>query len=266
MFLKLSCRQATFCLFIFIDFLSLSANPTSFRIPQFYPSTENILYEGDATMNSGNVVFNPQFEMDRVARCSYSEPFHLWDSTTPTRSLSNFTTNFTFMIDTNGDNYYSDGFAFFLAPFGYPIPPNSAAGDLGLFNSTNRLEASQNRIVHVEFDTRSGFWDPMRPHVGININSISSVVTDFWDFNVTRSKKVTSAQVTYNASDYNLTVFWTYNEATRYDNSLSFIVDLREVLPAKVAIGFSASTGFYPENLFISTWEFTSDLNSDDII
>ncbi|XP_062001424.1 L-type lectin-domain containing receptor kinase IX.1-like [Rosa rugosa] len=264
MSLKAGCRKATFSLFIFINFLSLFAHPTSFSIPHFNPDTENILYQGNAKIKSGNVEFNPNLDIFRVGRCTYSKPFHLWDSTTKARSLSNFTTNFTFMMDTNSQNNFTDGFAFFLAPFGYPIPPNSAGGDLGLFNITNHFETSQNKVVLVEFDSYTNEWDPEGPHVGINVNSISSVVNDRWDFNVTRSRNVISAQVTFDASTYMLTVFWTYNEATRYDNSLSLKIDLRDVLPEKVAFGFSATTGTYPENLIISTWEFTSDLDSDD--
>ncbi|XP_004308350.1 PREDICTED: L-type lectin-domain containing receptor kinase IX.1-like [Fragaria vesca subsp. vesca] len=264
MSLKVICGQAIFSLFIFIKFLTLFAHTTSFSIPHFSPGTENILYEGDATIKSGNVEFNPQFDIFRVGRCTYSKPFQLWDSTTPARSLSNFTTNFTFMMDTNGEEPFTDGFAFFLAPFGYPIPPNSAGGDLGLFNITNQLDTSQNRVVLVEFDTYSNEWDPKGPHVGININSLLSVVNASWDFNVNKSRKVISAQVTYNASTYMLTVFWKYNEATTYENPLPFKIDLRDVLPERVAIGFSAATGTYPENLIISTWEFNSDLDSDD--
>ncbi|XP_050387367.1 L-type lectin-domain containing receptor kinase IX.1-like [Argentina anserina] len=261
MSLKVICRQGIFCLFIFINSVSFFAHPTSFS---FYPGTEDILYEGDATMNSGYVEFNPQFDIFRVGRCSYAKPFHLWDSTTA--RLSHFETNFTFMIDTNGDKQFSDGFAFFLAPFGYPIPPNSAGGDLGMFNITNQFQTSQNKVVLVEFDTYSNDWDPKGPHVGININSLSSVVNASWDFNISKSRKVISAKVTYNATTYMLTLFWTYNEATRYDHSLPFKIDLRDVLPEQVAIGFSAATGTFPENLIILTWEFTSVSDSFDDI
>ncbi|XP_004308351.1 PREDICTED: L-type lectin-domain containing receptor kinase IX.1-like [Fragaria vesca subsp. vesca] len=169
------------------------------------------------------------------------------------------------MIDTNHQNDYADGFAFFLAPFGYPIPPNSAGGCLGLFNTTNLFDKYQNRVVLVEFDTYSNAWDPNGPHVGININSIASGVSASWDFNLTRSRVMIYAQVTYNASNYMLTVFWTYNEATRYDNSLSYKIDLRDYLPEKVVIGFSAATGNVTENIILSKWEFNSDIDPDDI-
>ncbi|KAL6124159.1 hypothetical protein ACLB2K_076674 [Fragaria x ananassa] len=248
-FLSVSCRQATFSLFIFINFLSLFANPTSFSIPYFSSATKNILNEGDAIIKSGNFEFNPQNDNYRVARCTYSKPFQLWDSTTPARSLSNFTTNFTFMIDTGGDDFFADGFTFFIAPFGYPIPPNSAAG-FGLFNSTNQLEKSQNRVVHIEFDAWSDTWDPTGSHVGVNINSISSVVTATWDFNGKRPKKLIYAQVTYNASNYMLTVFWKNNEATSSLDAHLFgpITTLQWDVRYKIALGLASALHYLHED------------------
>ncbi|KAK9910353.1 hypothetical protein M0R45_034319 [Rubus argutus] len=260
MSLIVSCRQAAFSLFIFINFLSLFAHPISFNIPHFNPGTENILYEGDAMLNSGNVELTPLIERYRVARCTYAKPFHLWDSTT--RSLSDFTTKFTFMIDTRGSYNLSDGFTFYLAPFGYPIPPNSAGGDLGLFNTTTRFETSQNKVVTVEFDSYKNEWDPPGPHVGININSISSVVNASWDFNGTRSRELAYAQTTYNTSTNMLSVFWTYKKSGEDTNSLSLKIDLRDVLPEQVAFGFSATTGRLLENPIILSWEFSSNLDT----
>lgn len=60
-------------------------------------------------------------------------------------------THFTFMIDTANRNSFSDGFAFFLAPVGYPVPVNSAGGVLGLFNSTTCFnQQSEIQILVVE--------------------------------------------------------------------------------------------------------------------
>ncbi|XP_004306225.1 PREDICTED: L-type lectin-domain containing receptor kinase IX.1-like [Fragaria vesca subsp. vesca] len=122
-------------------------------------------------------------------------------------SSTHFSTHFTFRIDTRNKKYYSEGFAFFLAPVGYPIPPNSAGSVLGLFNSTTAL--SHNQIVTVEFDTFHDEWDPPAPHVGINVNNISLAVTSNWDFNNT---KVAKAWITYNATTKNLSVLWTDEE------------------------------------------------------
>lgn len=87
------------------------------------------------------------------------------------------------MVDTHNSSKFSDGFAFFLAPVGYPIPPNSAGGSLGLFNSSTNFAVSKNQIVAVEFDSYTNIeWDPNGPHVGINVNKMSSIVNTSWVF------------------------------------------------------------------------------------
>ncbi|KAM1088536.1 hypothetical protein ACFX19_016639 [Malus domestica] len=277
--LLISCRQVTFCnicfvcLFIFINFLPIFSRrtnfkpPLSFVIPQFNFNTENILYEGDATPSSGMVELNTISQLFRVGRCTYSQPLHLWESASG--SVADFTTHFTFMIDTHNNSRWSDGFAFFLAPVGFQIPPNSAGGNLGLFNSSTNLLASKNQIVTVEFDSFPNEWDPTGPHVGINVNTISSIVSTSWDFS-SNGRKVANAWITYNATTNNLSVFWTYKENPNpafIDStfSLSHSIDLREVLPEWVTIGFSAATGRAPEQHVISSWEFNSHLDSDKI-
>ncbi|GAB4847191.1 hypothetical protein Ancab_026201, partial [Ancistrocladus abbreviatus] len=47
----------------------------------------------------------------------------IWDSGSST--LSNFSPHFTFLINTSGQPSYGHGLAFFMAPVGYQIPPNS---------------------------------------------------------------------------------------------------------------------------------------------
>ncbi|KAM5558866.1 L-type lectin-domain containing receptor kinase IX.1-like [Rosa sericea] len=262
MFLIISYRKTAFSIFIFIfiNFLSLFVNPLSFDLSQFNPDTKNILYEGDATPREGNVELTPVVtEMLRVGRFTYTEPFHLWNSAT--RSVAHFSTHFTFLIDTHEKKNYSDGFAFFLAPVGYPIPPNSAGSVLGLFNSTTAL--SHNRIVMVEFDTFQDDWDPPRPHVGINVNNISSAVTASLDFS---STKVVKAWITYNATTKILSVFWTDKDTQNPSTTpLSYQIEFPNILPEWVTVGFSAATGRYIENHIIKSWEFNSKLDSDEV-
>ncbi|PQQ17111.1 L-type lectin-domain containing receptor kinase IX.1-like [Prunus yedoensis var. nudiflora] len=145
-----------------------------------------------------------------------------WDSA----KLADFTTNFSFIIDTvDNDTNIADGLVFFLAPVHYPIPPNSSGGDLGLLNTTTRFDkASQNQIVMVEFDALPNSWDPPWPHVGININTISSVVNASWDALGNSGKKA-------------------------------------HVLPEWVTltIGFSTSNGCARERNAIYIWDFRSN-------
>ncbi|KAL6145252.1 hypothetical protein ACLB2K_055940 [Fragaria x ananassa] len=177
-------------------------------------------------------------------------------------SSTHFSTHFTFRIDTRSKKYYSEGFAFFLAPVGYPIPPNSAGSVLGLFNSTTAL--SHNQIVTVEFDTFHDEWDPPAPHVGINVNNISLAVTSNWDFNNT---KVAKAWITYNATTKNLSVLWTDEETPSPSaTTLSYQIEFPDICQNGLQLGFQ----LLPENplrtiLYIYSWEFDSQLDSDEV-
>ncbi|XP_050158781.1 L-type lectin-domain containing receptor kinase IX.1-like [Malus sylvestris] len=248
---------ASFILIV-ISFLAPLAHPLSFKITQFDQTTKNISYEGDASRVSRAIQLNEKSSW-MVGRATYTEPLHLWDSSTG--SLADFTTHFTFIVDTGNKSDFSDGFAFFLGPVGHPIPVNSAGSLLGLFNSTDE---SNKQIVAVEFDTFANeAFDPQKWHVGININSINSVDTASWKNVSSNSGKLGHAWITYNATSKNLSVFWTYDENPVFVNnsSLSHQIDLREVLLEKVTIGFSASTGVFPERHLIYSWEFSSSLN-----
>ncbi|KAL6128535.1 hypothetical protein ACLB2K_071890 [Fragaria x ananassa] len=255
-----------------MNFLSRFVHPISFDIYQFNPDTENLIYEGDAKPISGNVQLTSLLGSYRVGWCTYAKPLHLWDSAT--RSLVDFKTHFTFTIDTGDKNSFSDGFAFFLAPFGCPVPANSSGAFLGLFNrNTCNDEQSENQILVVEFDTYPDRWDPHEPHVGININKITSAVTARWNFSRKESGKVANATITYNATTKDLQVFWTYEEDVVFDhtnvtstssNSLSLHIDLRHVLPEWVTIGFSAATGKTVEMHVINSWHFISSPVPDE--
>ncbi|CAL8176393.1 unnamed protein product [Prunus armeniaca] len=244
-------------LFMFFNFFQPFVHPLSFSINDFSRDANNILYEGDAAPSSGVIELSTITAADiqdiycRTGRATYAEPLHLWDSA----KLADFTTNFSFIIDTvRNDNNIGDGLVFFLAPVHYPIPPNSAGGDLGLLNTTTRFDkASQNQIVMVEFDTSPNSWDPLWPHVGININTISSVVNARWDA-LGNSGKKAHVQITYSATTKNLTVLWTYEEYTDVAiTSLSYPIDLRKVLPEWVTIGFSTANGCARERISVQT-------------
>lgn len=95
-----------------------------------------------------------------------------------------------------------DGLAFFLAPFGYQIPQNSAGGCVGLFNTTQATASLfKSQVVLVEFNTFSDpGWDPtdMKSHVGIDNNSVSSTVYTSWNASV-HSGHTADVLIVYNA-------------------------------------------------------------------
>ncbi|XP_062007088.1 lectin 7-like [Rosa rugosa] len=228
------------------------------------PTATSIIYEGDAEPVDGVVeLTNKVLYVGRVGRATYAKRVPEWDS--HNRKFSDFNTHFSFLIDKKGRGTYGSGFAFYLAPCGYQIPPNSGGGFLGLFNKTTS-DVPGNQVVLVEFDYYTDDeWDPACQHVGINSNSIASEVYTPWKVNL-HNGETTEVWINYNATTRNLSVQWSYKNhpADRMEEttSLSYIIDLTKILPEWVSIGFSASTSQYGERHKILSWQFDSSLDA----
>ncbi|KAK7320656.1 hypothetical protein VNO77_30327 [Canavalia gladiata] len=243
---------------------SLFFNITNFNDPE---SASDMAYEGDGKVTDGSIQLNIVNYYFRVGRAYYSQPLHLWDPSSGI--LTDFTTRFVFTIDkaNKSDTTYADGFAFYLGPRGYEIPPNAAGGTFALFNNTFNSFLPQNHVVAVEFDTFVGSIDPPMQHVGIDNNSLISAKTAKFDIDKNLGNKCHTL-ITYTASNKTLTVYWSFNGTPAMPNSnsnssLSCQIDLMKMLPEWVEVGFSASTGIDTEYNIIHSWEFTSTLNSN---
>ncbi|KAK2656646.1 hypothetical protein Ddye_009698 [Dipteronia dyeriana] len=261
---NLTCDLLNLPFFIFfIIVLFPPASSISFNMPRFAPDDNNVVYQGDATPSVGAVELINRYRYTcRVGLATYANMVQLWDS--DTGKLSDFKTRFSFSIDTLGNPIYGHGLAFFLAPVGFQIPPNSAGGFLGLFNTTT-IDSSSNQIVMVEFDSfKNVEWDPsdVEDHVGINKNSLYSAVYTRWNASF-HSGDTADVQITYNATTNNLSVSWSFREtSTSLENtSLFYIIDLMKILPERVTVGFSAATGIYTTRHMLESWEFNSSLD-----
>ncbi|PPS17695.1 hypothetical protein GOBAR_AA02884 [Gossypium barbadense] len=254
-----SCCLWSFLPYVSFLFLFPCVNSVHFKIPRFNPEATSILYEGDARPFVGYVEFNDISYLCRVGRVSYSRDVPIWDSRT--NQVADFTTRFSFNIDTHGKTLsdYAAGLAFFLAPVGFEIPPNSAGGFLGLFNTTTS-DSSRNQIVLVEFDTYSNSeWDPPVQHIGINTNSIASAKYTTWNFSL-YDGKTADAWISYNATAQILSVTLNYKNTSIFkrDFTLSHHVDLKEILPERVKVGILAATSHKSERHRLLSWEFSS--------
>lgn len=227
----------------------------------------NITFQGDA-FTTGGVLQLTKNQLDAsitqsAGRASYHEPVRLWDA--KTGRLTDLTTHFSFIINAINQSKHGDGLSFFISPFQSDIPKDSSGGFLGLFSPETALNNSLNQIVAVEFDTLKNDWDPSDDHVGINVNTIVSAVNVTWKTSMRNGSKG-NAWVSYNSTTKNLSVFLTYtdNPAFSGNSSLSYVVDLRNVLPEWVRVGFSAATGQWIELHTICSWSFDSTLETND--
>nr|GEV76467.1 L-type lectin-domain containing receptor kinase IX.1-like [Tanacetum cinerariifolium] len=226
-----------------------------------------IVYQGDAFASSGIQVTKNQRDKplkNSVGRALYNKPIQIWDK--KTRRLTDFVTHFTFSMNALNSTNFGDGLSLFFTPFEPEIPNGSYGGYLGLFSPASAFNSSNNTLVAVEFDSFKNSWDPSDNHVGINVNSIISVANISWNTSI-KDGRIANAWVSYDSSNYNLSVFLSYEEHPYFNgnSSLWHIVDLREVLPESVRVGFSAGTGDWIETHTVFSWTFSSNLEKTSV-
>ncbi|CAG7910864.1 unnamed protein product [Brassica rapa] len=194
-----------------------------FKITRFNQDSPEIAYQGDARANGAVELTNIDYTC-RSGWATYGKRIPLWDP--EMGKPSDFTTRFSFRVDTRGSSFYP--------------------------------------LVHVEFDTYSNpEWDPldMKSHVGINNNSLVSSNATSWNA-TSHSQDIGRVVIFYDSSRRNLSVSWSYDTTSdpNESSSLSYIIYLSKVLPSEVTIGFSATSGGVTEGNRLVSWEYSSTL------
>ncbi|OMO85278.1 hypothetical protein CCACVL1_10296 [Corchorus capsularis] len=254
---------------IFFSLIPPFTNSLSFNFTGFNTNDNNITYEKSAypanqviqlTTNQRDVLMTAS-----IGRATYHKPMQLYHKASG--NLTDFTTHFTFVIDSQNRTAYGDGIAFFLAPEGSKIPENvTKGGTLALASDGMQLNTTVNQFVAVEFDIYQNPWDPEHEHVGINIDSMKSDANITWWSDI-RDGKVNEAWISYDSFRQNLSVRFTgFRNNTIVMQQLSLIVDLRLYLPERVTFGFSAATGNASALHQIHSWDFSSSLEIDNNI
>ncbi|XP_062011631.1 L-type lectin-domain containing receptor kinase IX.1-like [Rosa rugosa] len=255
-----SSKQLQFLLLLFF-LLTNSATPLTFNISSF-PATDNtISLEGNANID-GQALLLTETEYS-AGRASYHQSFLLRENTT--RKLADFTTSFTFVIDTLGNNsYYADGLAFFLAPEGSLLNFTVGSGiGFPVDNPQEKPSSShQYPFVAVEFDIfrnyETSVQDPAGDHVGIDVNSVKSLITKPWNGSVVDAM-INNASISYDSGSKNLSIaFTSYVNGSKVMRYLAYKVDLEQYLPERVIVGFCAATGQYFASFKILSWSFNS--------
>ncbi|XP_047332636.1 L-type lectin-domain containing receptor kinase IX.1-like [Impatiens glandulifera] len=232
-----------------------------FEFSRFDAGLTDIAYQGVATPNGQGAIQMSFWEtLFRVGWASYAKKVPIWDP--ETGQVTDFTTHFSFIIDARDGPYrgpYGDGIAFFIAPFGSLLPLNSGGEYFGLLNTTTVIDTSRNQFIAVEFDMfQNPRFDPQYDHVGIDVNTLRSVVTSPWNASI-YSKNVIDVWIAYNSSTTDLTVNWA--NKTETNSTLTLKVDLKNVLPQWVMLGFTCATGLLTSDAVIQSWEFSSSLD-----
>jgi hypothetical protein len=166
-------KHFLFFLLMITNFFSVPTPFTSaisFNFTNFTSGDSDIKYDRAFAANQVIQLTGNKVMTNSVGRATYFKPMHLWDKASG--NLTDFTTHFSFVIDSHNSTNYGDGLAFFLAPDGSSTTPEGSEGSgMGLARLNESLNTTANHFVAVEFDIFSNKqWDPPGQHVGIDIN------------------------------------------------------------------------------------------------
>ncbi|KAK7393073.1 hypothetical protein VNO78_21525 [Psophocarpus tetragonolobus] len=235
-------------------------NTVSFTFNKFVPGQSNLILQGDTVITETgklqltNVNSNGVPTPASLGRALYAAPVQIWDNETGV--VASWATSFSFKIFAPNKSNTADGIAFFLAPVG--SQPRTKGGFLGLFDNEKYNKNVQ--TVAVEFDTFwNPRWDPRNAHIGIDVNSIRSIKTASWGL---ANGQIAKILITYDAST-SLLVASLVHPSRRKSYILSETVNLKNVLPQWVSVGFSATTGIKGsvETHDVHSWSFASKLS-----
>ncbi|XP_045819342.1 L-type lectin-domain containing receptor kinase IX.1-like [Trifolium pratense] len=164
-------------IFLLLNLIIPNVSSLTFNFTSFDPNDKNIIYEGSAKPSSSAIDLTMNF--GSIGRATYYQHIHLWDKTT--KNLTDFTSHFTFTINSKNRRHYGDGMAFFLAPSGSKMPNATKGRSMGLTLDDRAMNSTQtNPFVAVEFDIYKNSFDPPLEHAGIDINSMISIANVTW--------------------------------------------------------------------------------------
>ncbi|KAG6652752.1 hypothetical protein CIPAW_05G028000 [Carya illinoinensis] len=268
--MHLSCNLITLCFYhwVFVSYLALFHLPLSYALSFNFPHFTDdgrLVLNGTVSIQNGVLsLTNSSVKDTSAGRAVYFEDMQLFNRSTG--KFTDFNTHFSFKISTVTQPG-QDGLAFFLAPNGSVLPVYSGGGCLALFSQCdNFTKPTKDKLVAVEFDTfHNKEWDAIDgEHVGINIYSIRSEQIKDSGRSLKSASRV-DASIRYNSKANELSVSWTFPDEPLVggiDTSLSYRINLTEVLPEWVSIGFSAGSALYFGKHDILSWEFVTSMES----
>ncbi|KAJ0683623.1 putative protein kinase RLK-Pelle-L-LEC family [Helianthus annuus] len=219
---------------------------------QVTPDTGNNMAVYDLHNQSGRIMFKRRFK--------------LWDGdSTSNSTVASFNTSFLVnMFPVNGTP--GEGLAFLIAPT-IDIPENSYGQYLGLTNQTLDSQTT-NGVVAIELDTVKQAFDIDNNHIGLNINSIRSVVSkSLTPLNITLAPPTASFHniwIQYNGTEKVIRVYIADQPEKTSPTPpmpktpiIEHELDLRKTVNKDSYIGFAASTGDSVELNCVLQWNIT---------
>ncbi|KAL1815292.1 hypothetical protein DCAR_0519532 [Daucus carota subsp. sativus] len=230
---------------------------TSFTFPSF-TSLRNLTLLGDSYLRDGVIGLTKQVGVPSSSSGSivFNNPIQF--SHRDSNLTASFSTCFSFSVNNLNPASFGDGLAFFISPDNQTL--GSPGGYLGLVNAT---QFTKNKFLAVEFDTRQDlhFDDPNENHVGLDIDSLTSVKTaDVLTVGIDlKSGNLITAWIDYKHGEKKvLEVFLSYSSSKPVIPVLVVEIDLSDYLREFRYVGFSASTEGSTEIHLLESWSFST--------
>jgi hypothetical protein len=224
-----------------------------------------------------------------IGRLVYNTPLGALGNITSLASIVSMESTFKFQFITPPieTNTGGDGMTFFISP-ARSIPAKSSGGGLGIINeATGNATNSSLHLFAVEFDTYKNppFTDPNNNHVGIDINSLVSVVTasigpdsslqsdldlysnssflvwiDYYSANLSIEVRMITAETTSSSSSSPPPPSSSFSDVIRPPDPLLILTHNLSALLGDpgldMFVGLSATTGNNFQGCAIYSWDF----------
>ncbi|VVA23828.1 PREDICTED: L-type lectin-domain [Prunus dulcis] len=239
---------------------------TTFNFPTFSPqscSNGSLICMGSVTASNGHLSLTPEPEQGnsssssssplyKVGRVLYRYPVRAW----PAFISTTFTVRISAFPNSTGSG---DGMAFVFAQDSGPSPPDSYGSFLGLLNRSTEGRAVKQ--LGIELDTfMNQEFDPDGNHIAIDATSIMNPVVAK-SLNSTgielKSGRDIKFRIDYDGWNQILQISVGYSENPTI-SFLNYSIDMSQMVPSSVYVGFTASTGTLPESHQVLDWVFTS--------
>ncbi|XVF89303.1 hypothetical protein PTKIN_Ptkin19aG0119500 [Pterospermum kingtungense] len=228
-------------------------------IPLYLPRP-SLICMGSVTGSNGYLSLTPEPNsnstsagpaLDQVGRVLFHHPVLAWPasiSTTFTVRISPFPNS----------NISGDGMAFIIAQDNRSSPSSSTGSYLGIMDPST--QGGVVKQIAVELDTYKNEWDPDENHVGIDTISIITPVAAK-SLNSTgielKSGRNIKVKIDYHGWRKQLEISMAYS-GDELVSVLNQSIEMADIVPSSVFVGFTAATGKVPESHHVLDWNFTT--------
>lgn len=255
--------KLSFLPFLFILLSQQAASENTTIIYNGFKSA-NLALDGIATITPNGLLMLTNDTKQEKAHAFHPDPIPFKKS--PNGTVLSFSATFVFAIISQYATLSGHGIAFIITPT-RGLPYSLPSQYLGLFNKSNNGNTT-NHVVAIELDTiqSSEFQDINDNHVGIDINSLQSTVSEPASYFINASSYVNvslysgkpmQVWIEYDGFKKQLDVtLGPINMEKPKIPLLSLSRDLSSILNETMYIGFSSSTGSVLTSHYVLGWSF----------